>query len=247
MRGLWVAAFGFIASFLWIIKGKGHESQDPGAGHEPPEPPPAPAPVPSPEPVPMPTLPDFKVILWEYRQVCSYSGFLGPCDPARYIMPDNEVVKFVSSYLELTETGRLEWINPNPFGLAGVFQNKYVTDMEQFGVDDYWMNPDYYFMKGMMGDCEDAANAIASVLESKGIRTKVVGGWLTINGSRVRDWIVEFKFQGEYFRYFGGAGFFIGFISRVNFERVKSSRGLDFEPVLMYNKSSYYENYNLGW
>lgn len=228
------------------------QEPDPIAGYEPPEPSPEPSPAPSPapipEPTPTPTLPDFNVILWEKKPVCSYSGFLGPCDPAQYIMPDNEVVKFVSSYLELTETRKLEWIYPNPFGLAGLFQNNYVSDMEQFGEDDRWINPDYYFMNGMKADCEDASNAIASVLESKGIRAVVVGGWLTANGSRVRDRIVEYKINGEYFRYFSGAGFMVGFISRVNFEREKYQRGLDFEPVLMFNKSSYnYENYNSGW
>ena len=216
-----------------------------------------PTPPPSIRTTPVPTetpdpIPDFKVSHWKYpwsndnSLSCSYNGFLGSCTPQKYIMPDNEVIKYTSDYLGIDNNGALVWKDNNPFGLSGVFVNTYVSDQEQFGQDDYWANPDWYLTHGMKGDCEDSALFVASILESKGIKVKIVGGWLTYNNQRTRDWIVEYKIDPVYYRYFGGA-FNVGFMPRGVFELYKKDQGVDFEPVLMFDRSSYYEDYNKEW
>lgn len=43
---------------------------------------------------------------------------------------------------------------------------------------DYPINPDYYLVHGRVGDCEDAAVAVVSVLQAKGYEAKVVIGYL---------------------------------------------------------------------
>ncbi len=208
---------------------------------------PIPAPTPPTNPVPVPTssLPAFKTELWSYSVECTFSDFKGVCDPKSYIMPDNDVIKYVSSFIYL-ENGSLYWESNNPFEAYGLFYPIYVSDQEQFNKDDYWVNPDYFFMHNMKGDCEDVSVAIASILENKRIRTKVVGGWLIINNQRVRDWMVEYKIGPVYYQYYGGITN-LPFMTRGMFEFYKKARGIDFEPIIMFDKSSYYEAYNSNW
>lgn len=159
-------------------------------------------------------------------------------------MPENEVVKIVASYMEIKGHGILEWKEPNPFNLYGTFLNNYISDNEQFKYppyDDYWINPDYYFINGMRGDCEDGALAVASILKNKGVDIKIVGGYLIHNDQHIRDWIVEYKIDNEYYRYFGGA-FNVGFVHR-DFKIYN----VGFEPILMFDDSTYYGYYNKNW
>ena len=190
---------------------------------------------------------EYKVEMWPYSNDCGYQGFLGSCEPHKYIIPDNKVVKYAASFLNVNIYGALEWEMPNPFNLHGIFYNNYVPDNEKYPPgEDYWVNPDHYLLNNMSGDCEDAAFAVASVLESKGIKTKIVGGYLTYNDQRLRDWIVEYKVNRTYCRYFGG-GLDSGFIPRGKFEHDKTKHGIDFEPVLMFDKRTYYQEYNKEW
>ncbi len=204
-----------------------------------------PTPPTTPTSTPTPAIPAFKTELWNYSVECTFSDFKGVCKPGNYIMPDNEVIKYVSSFMYL-ENGSLYWRANNPFNTYGVFYPNYVSDQEQFNKDDYWVNPDYFFMHNMKGDCEDVSAAIASILENKGIRTKVIGGWLTINNRRVRDWMVEYKIGPVYYQYYGGITN-LPFMTRGMFEFYKKSQGIDFEPIIMFDKSSYYEAYNSNW
>ncbi len=191
-----------------------------------------------------------EILLWKYpfsndnSLKCTYSGFIGSCTPQKYIMPDNSVVKYYGQYLMINDRGELEWVSGNPFGLYGLFINHY--EQNYSGYNDYWENPDYYLTHGRVGDCAASAFAVASILESKGVKTKIVGGWLTYNSQRVRDWIVEYKINSIYYRYFGGVDT-VGFIPRNLFESDKEKRGIDFQPVLMFDKDSYYGNYNENW
>ncbi len=206
--------------------------------------------APSPTSTPIPDMPKFNVKLRDYSRAdtCSTRGFIGPCEPRKYIMPENEIVKYAALFLELRDN-KLYWTQSNPFNGNGIFYNSYVTDDEQFNYppnSDYWANPDYYFMNGMHGDCEDTALAVASIFEVKGIQTKVVGGYLTYNGQRIRDWIVEYKINGTYYRYFGGT-VGLGFSSRDNFEQYKGVYNIDFEPVIMFDKNTNYMDYSRDW
>lgn len=192
---------------------------------------------------------DYKVKLWPYSNDCGSQGFLGSCEPQKYIIPDNKVVKYAASFLKVNIYSALEWEMPNPFNLHGIFYNNYIPDNENFNYppgEDYWVNPDHYLLNNMSGDCEDAAFAVASILESKGIKTKIVGGYLTYNNLRHRDWIVEYNVNRTYYRYFGG-GLDIGFIQRGKFEQDKTNHGIDFEPVLMFDGKTYYQDYNRDW
>lgn len=253
----------------WLTKG---HTDSKGAANTPEptpisDPTPAPTPIPTASAQPAPTPeqtkiepPEFKVVLWQESQTCSFNSFLGSCNPQKYIMPDNEVVKYIASFLDITApNGALEWKEtPNPTTQrGGSFTNWYVTDDQQFNYPpngDKWQNPDYYLANGLknggffQGDCEDAAFAIASVLEFKNVPTKIVGGYLTMNGERIRDWIVEYKINGTYYRYFGGAVMELSFIERTIFEQnYKEWKGLSFDPVLMFDKNTYYESYRRDW
>src|SRR3990172_6442891 len=178
-------------------------------------------------------VPEFHVTLWKYYADCEKNDFIGSCQPQKYIMPNNEVIQFVASIMTISEQGRLVW-KKCPFGRCGIFGNYYVSDEELFNhppKGDYWINPDFYFLNNMEGDCEDSAFAVASVLEAKGIRTKIVGGY-TDNG-RIRDWIVEYKINGTYYRYYGGIFYDYG---EVGFK--KRDFYVDFFPIIMFDKDS---------
>jgi transglutaminase-like putative cysteine protease len=201
------------------------------------------------KPVPIIYPEKFNDKLWPYSGDCSYQGFIGACDPQKYIIRDDLVVKYAASFLNVTIYGALEWQIQNPFKLHGIFYNNYISDNEKFKdkpEEDYWINPDHYLLNNMSGDCEDAAFAVASILESKGIKTKIVGGYLTYNHQRLRDWIVEYNINKTYYRYFGD-GHDFGFIQRGNFELDKTAHGVDFEPVLMFDGRTYYQDYYRDW
>lgn len=244
------------------------------AANTTPEPAPTPISNPAPAPTPIPTAsaqptptpeqtqikpPEFAAVLWQESQTCSFNTFLGSCNPQKYIMPDNEVVKYVASFLDITTpNGALEWKYPNPsVQTEGSFINKYVTDNKQFNYPpngDKWQNPDYYLANGLknnglfQGDCEDAAFAIASILESKNVPTKLVGGYFIVKGQRYRDIIVEYKINGTYYRYFGAGAPTVIFIERTIFEQhYQEWKGLSFDPVLMWDKKTYYESYRRDW
>lgn len=194
-------------------------------------------------------VPEFHVMLWEYSIYCGRDNFLGSCQPQKYIMPNNEVVQYISSIMTVNEKGRLNW-EKCPFGQCGIFGNNYISDDEQFDNPpngDYWVNPDYYFLHGLRGDCEDSAFAVASVLEAKGLRTKIVGGY-TGNG-HFRDWIVEYKINGTYYRYYGGIFYDViddgSAREEVGFKR--RDIYVDFSPVLMFDKNTYYQGYTDNW
>lgn len=192
-------------------------------------------------------VPEFNVTLWKYSANCSRYGFLGSCWPQKYIMPNNEVVQFISSLMIIDEKGKLLW-KGCPLKECGIFTNVYVSDNEQFNYppdEDYWINPDYYFLNGFKGDCEDSAFAVASVLESKDIRTKIIMGF-TGQGS-VRDFAVEYKINGTYYRYYGGVYYEVGYGKQEDVGFVKRDQRVDFVPSLMFDKNTYYEDYTYDW
>lgn len=197
--------------------------------------------TPSPTPSPLPT---FNTTLWKYTGDCTNTGFIGSCNPQMYITPHNEVVEYYSSQMEIIN-GKLQWKEENDLKKGGIFLNFYATDKEQFSIDDYWQNPDYYLTHGMRGDCEDSAFAVASILEHKGIKTKIVGGWLIVDNEKVRDWIVEYKIDNTTYWYFGNGIQGITFIGKNMFYQYKDlgTQKIDFEPVLMFGYRSYYEHY----
>lgn len=192
-------------------------------------------------------VPKFNVTLWKYSPNCSRYGFVGSCQPQKYIMPNNEVVKFVSSLMIIDKNGKLSW-EKCPFKECGIFTNMYVSDNVQFNsppYGDYWINPDYYFLNDFKGDCEDSAFAVASVLESKDIRTKIIMGF-TGEGS-IRDFAVEYKINGTYYRYYGGVPHELGYGKQEEVGFVKRDQRVDFAPSLMFDKNTYYEDYVYDW
>ncbi len=60
-------------------------------------------------------MPDFNADLRDYysEEKCSSSGFLGPCKPQKYIIPENKIVRYAASFLEIKESGKLYWIELN--------------------------------------------------------------------------------------------------------------------------------------
>lgn len=201
----------------------------------------SPTPTTIPEPVP-----DFKTELWGFDGRCVYHGIAGSCTPQKYIIPNNEVVRWYANRVTLTD-GELMWnLSNNALRLDGIVGFNYISDKEQFGEDDLWQNPDYFLTHGMVGDCEDGALVVASLLEEKGIRAIIVGGYLTEDNNRKLDWIVEYKYKGVYYRYFGGIYNSI-FIQREKFERQKGATGMDFDPISAFDRNSFYYEYREDW
>lgn len=192
-------------------------------------------------------VPEFNVTLWKYSASCSRDGFIGSCQPQKYIMPNNEVVQFVSSLMVIDKNGKLSW-EKCPFKECGIFTNMYVSDNVQFNsppYGDYWINPDYYFLNGLKGDCEDSAFAVASVFESKDIRTKIIMGF--IGEGSIRDFAVEYKINGTYYRYYGGVPHELGYGKQEEVGFVKRDQRVDFVPSMMFDKNTYYEDYVYDW
>lgn len=177
---------------------------------------------------------------------CTKDGIYVSCDPEKYLIPDNEVVKAYASWLYISKDKRLLLYKAdNPYGYpeGTQIQIKFVSDKEYLGKYDYWINPDYYLTHNLVGDCEDGAFAIASILEAKGIKAKVVWGWLTIDNERSKDALVEFKLDGIYYRYFTGTSIFNGVKLR---DKIHSR--ISFEPLFMYGYGdSYYNEYRSNW
>lgn len=192
-------------------------------------------------------VPEFHMKLWNYSADCGKDGILGSCQPQKYIMPNNEVIQYVSSIMIIDDKGMLLW-EKCPFGECGLFDNIYVSDNEQFNnppKGDYWINPDYYFLNRVRGDCEDAALAVASVFEAKGIRTKIVGGYE--GNGKVRDWAVEYKINGTYYRYYGGVPYDLGYGAQDEVGFMKRDANVDFSPLIMFDKNTYYQDYVYNW
>jgi hypothetical protein len=101
-------------------------------------------------------------------------------DPASYITPDNEWVKYYASKLYIDYDGRLRYKNkPVPLRVdtkGNVLQwtdepfiNSYVSDDEQFNFPpnaDVWVMPEYYLTHGMKDDCDGWMVTVTSMMQS---------------------------------------------------------------------------------
>jgi uncharacterized coiled-coil protein SlyX len=133
----------------------------------------------------------------KYRFCKEYAKIL-----SNYIMPDNIVVKKFARNITLlridNNTYRLDFADGGPVMFY------YVYDRDQFGKDEYPINPDYYLMHGFRGDCEDAAVAVVSILKAKGYDAKLILGDLEgikplERFARVVHAWVEVKIDGEWY------------------------------------------------
>jgi len=158
-------------------------------------------------------------------------------------MPDSPIVKYYSDKMFINGKGYLEWKEQTYlfYMQAEIPSFNYQSDMEKWGKDDFWVNPDYFLMYEKSGDCEDIALVVASILEEKNIPSRIVGGYLTENnGERFRDWLVEYKLNGTYYVFLSGVG--SNFLKRDDYKKK-----IIFEPLLMFGKSGYYTDYDRNW
>lgn len=121
------------------------------------------------------------------------SGITQPSDPSSYITPDNEWIKYYANQIFINEDGVLLYKIREPYPVVSYtsFVNNYITDEEQFGVEDYWINSDYYLTHNMTGDCEDFAITVANMMLSGDISASV-------NGSFVKQKILAKVMIGYY-------------------------------------------------
>ncbi|HWR26743.1 MAG TPA: hypothetical protein VN316_02590 [candidate division Zixibacteria bacterium] len=137
-------------------------------------------------------------------------------EPASYITPQNEWVKYYASLLYINYDGRIRykyikvpWLTDKDGNVISwinrPFLNNYVSDDVQFDHppnSDMWVMPDYYLTNGMSDDCDGWAVTVASMLQSgelsvlqnqtfikKIIPAKVVLGYV----GGYRDAWVEYK------------------------------------------------------
>ncbi|MEM2925008.1 MAG: hypothetical protein QXJ68_04895 [Methanocellales archaeon] len=143
---------------------------------------------------------NFKSTLKDYK-VNRSTEIWSASDPCSYITPYDEVVQWYAKHIKLKKINEnvylLEFEDGSPLSF------NYVRDQEQFGVEDYWINPSYYLTnfyknKPLSGDCEDAAIAIASILLAKGYDAIAILGYVEKNdGSLGRHAWVETKVEGR--------------------------------------------------
>lgn len=107
-------------------------------------------------------------------------------DPASYINPDNEWVKYYASKLYIDYDGRLRYKNkPVPLRVdtkGNVLQwtdepfiNTYVSDNDQFHYppdEDTWVMPEYYLTHGMKDDCDGWMVTVTSMMQSGELSVK---------------------------------------------------------------------------
>ena len=107
-------------------------------------------------------------------------------DPASYIDPDNEWVKYYASKLYIDYDGRLRYKNkPVPLRVdtkGNVLQwtdepfiNTYVSDNDQFHYppdEDAWVMPEYYLTHGMKDDCDGWMVTVTSMMQSGELSVK---------------------------------------------------------------------------
>lgn len=134
-------------------------------------------------------IPEYNATLKDMGEIITDNSILYPANASSYIMPENEIVKWYAENTILINDALLWKHNKTPL----VF--KYISDDDLFNnppSHDMWQNPDYYLTHGLLGDCEDFSVAFASILEAKGISTKVLGVELTNSN---KHWIVEYTYN----------------------------------------------------
>lgn len=127
-------------------------------------------PTPTPEPTPAIELPPEPAELWAPYILDTEGHIKHPKDECKYVMPDNEVVQYYAKRTFVDGDGYFKWNNYNLFVCHFAGDVKYPTG-------DYWYNPDYFLTHGNIGDCEDFALALVSLLLAKGIPAILVAGY----------------------------------------------------------------------
>ena len=176
--------------------------------------PPEPMEITYPEPTSIPTMRPYRINkdhdIWHAS------------DPASYIEPDNEWVKYFASKLYIDHDGRLRYKNkPVPLRvdtkgnvlqwIDEPFLNTYVSDNDQFHYppnEDVWVMPQYYLTHGMKDDCDGWMVTVTSMMQSgelsvkenssyekKVIQSKAVLGYM----GGYRDGWTEYKAYGKTF------------------------------------------------
>ncbi len=113
----------------------------------------------------------------------------------------------------------------------------YERDDEPY-IGDYWMNADYYLSNGLVGDCEDFAIGIASILEAKGVPNMIVGR-TGINGSG--HIYTQYFYNDEYYTAEVLNGNYYNYGLRNDYITKK------YKHVWMFNATSGYMDYKNDW
>ncbi len=108
-------------------------------------------------------IPTYTPILKEYNTV-KRSRMMISIDSSSYITPNNEWVKYYASQMYIDNDysyPRLRYKSDD-----NIVEFNYLKSNIQFGVKDYWINPDYYLTHEFKGKCADFSNAVTSMMLS---------------------------------------------------------------------------------
>lgn len=145
-----------------------------------------------------------------------------------YIDPNNEVVQWYVLNTNLTTTG-LYYLNGEQ--VLPIYQpdDNYINK-------DYWMNADYYLSHNLIGDCEDYAIGIASILEAKSVPNMIVA--VRNDTDNYYHTYLQYYYEGEYYSACTMSNFYT---LRINDENEK------YEKAWMFNININYTDYCEDW
>ncbi len=162
-------------------------------------------------------------------------------DPTLYITPHASTVQLHSKKLKLTEINESIYIFQYQDGTP--LRLNYVRDQEQFGAEDYWVNPSYYLShayngKTLSGDCEDSALAMTSILIAKGYNTVAILGHVKKNdGTTGRHAWAETIIDGKTYVVDGNILY-----EKSNFQTTR-----EWSPRYMWNDVITFREYSPDW
>ena len=150
-----------------------------------------------------------------------------PINGTSYIDPNHEVVQWYVRNTVLNETGL--------FYLSGKrvsyeFQPDFDCENE-----DHWMNADWYLSHKLVGDCEDFAVAMCSILEGKGVPNMLI---CVSDRRRNSHAYAEYYYEEEYY---------IADIKSPYYRLRSMDVHKDLPELWMFHISTDYTSYNTNW
>jgi regulator of replication initiation timing len=123
---------------------------------------------------------------------------------ARYYALTSKVVAAMADLTELRRDGDnyvIAWFDGSDVRMH------YVSDVEKFSAREIYQDPDFFFLNGMSGDCEDFAIAMAALLAKKGYNVSLCVGYTNdaVKTKSVQHAWLEVEINGSiyYGEYYG--------------------------------------------
>lgn len=169
-----------------------------------------------------------------------------PKNYQEYITPHDAVVK------KFAKETKFEFIIDPPIAEIGDlktpsgFKFEYASDKDLFGKEEYWQKPAEYLKSGK-GDCEDYANALASVSEAKSYEARVVAGYINYKKETplVPHWNTEAIINGDHYIFDVDSPEWIQ--SKDYFHKRLKKEGGVWIPLIMFGKKCKLRTYDNAW